>query len=717
MSIRLKRSWVQLNNLDKKEYRLENLSCANCAMKFEKNIKSLPTVQEATVNFGASKVSIIGDVSVGDIEKAGAFDGIKVVPVKQRRKIEKTPFFKRHENVVTMISFVFLIGGIIASFVYEESHPAALSLFVLSILIGGFELFKGGLINLSRFYFDMKTLMTIAIIGAAIIGEWREGAVVVFLFAVSEALEAYSMNKARQSISELMDIAPPTATVRRSNELIELDTEFIQIGDVLVVKPGQKIAMDGIVLKGSSTVNQASITGESVPVVKKKGEEVFAGTLNEEGSLEIQVTKRVEDTTIAKIIHLVEEAQAEKAPSQRFVDKFAKYYTPAIIGIAFLVAIIPPLLGADWQTWIYQGLAVLVVGCPCALVVSTPVAIVTAIGNAAKQGVLIKGGIHLEEIGRIEAIAFDKTGTLTKGYPEVTYVQAASEKDFIRNIMSIEAYSQHPLAQAIVQYGAKEHIHPIEVEEFQSITGKGAEAVINGIKWSVGSVTWIKTISSISEEVLQAVEKLQTEGNTVILATEEGNYRGFIAIADPIRSTSKKVLQSLKNNGIKHTVMLTGDDPKTANAIASRLGMTDVNAGLMPEQKLTAIQSLKEKYGAVAMVGDGVNDSPALAAANVGIAMGGAGTDAALETADIALMADDLEKLPYTIRLSRKALHIIKENIMFALGLKIIALLLIIPGWLTLWIAIFADMGATLLVVLNSLRLLTTFSQDNSPWK
>ena len=563
----------------------------------------------------------------------------------------------------------------------------------------------------------MKTLMTIAIIGAAIIGEWREGAVVVFLFAVSEALEAYSMNKARQSISELMDIAPPTATVRRSNELIELDTEFIQIGDVLVVKPGQKIAMDGIVLKGSSTVNQASITGESVPVVKKKGEEVFAGTLNEEGSLEIQVTKRVEDTTIAKIIHLVEEAQAEKAPSQRFVDKFAKYYTPAIIGIAFLVAIIPPLLGADWQTWIYQGLAVLVVGCPCALVVSTPVAIVTAIGNAAKQGVLIKGGIHLEEIGRIEAIAFDKTGTLTKGYPEVTYVQAASEKDFIRNIMSIEAYSQHPLAQAIVQYGAKEHIHPIEVEEFQSITGKGAEAVINGIKWSVGSVTWIKTISSISEEVLQAVEKLQTEGNTVILATEEGNYRGFIAIADPIRSTSKKVLQSLKNNGIKHTVMLTGDDPKTANAIASRLGMTDVNAGLMPEQKLTAIQSLKEKYGAVAMVGDGVNDSPALAAANVGIAMGGAGTDAALETADIALMADDLEKLPYTIRLSRKALHIIKENIMFALGLKIIALLLIIPGWLTLWIAIFADMGATLLVVLNSLRLLTTFSQDKSPWK
>lgn len=700
-----------MNHLDKKEYRLENLSCANCAMKFESNIKSLATVQEATVNFGAAKVSIIGEVSIEEIEKAGAFDGIKVVPVTQR-KIEKTPFLKRKENVVTLISFIFLIGGIIASFVYEESHPVALSLFVLSIAIGGFDLFKGGLINLSRFYFDMKTLMTIAIIGAAIIGEWREGAVVVFLFALSEALEAYSMNKARQSISELMDIAPPTAIVRRNNELIELDTEFIQIGDVLIVKPGQKIAMDGVVLKGSSTVNQASITGESIPVLKMKGKDVFAGTLNEEGSLEIEVTKRVEDTTIAKIIHLVEEAQAEKAPSQRFVDKFAKYYTPAIIGIAFLVAIIPPLLGADWKLWIYQGLAVLVVGCPCALVVSTPVAIVTAIGNAAKHGVLIKGGIHLEEIGRIEAIAFDKTGTLTKGYPEVTYVEADSTKDFIQNIMSIEAYSQHPLAKAVVKYGASKQIHPKEVDEFKSITGKGAEAVINGIKWSVGSVAWIKTISSISEDILQKVERLQLEGNTVILATEEGMYRGFVAIADPIRSTSSKVLRSLKDIGIKHTVMLTGDDPNTANAIAAKLGITDVNAGLMPEQKLTAIERLKEEYGAVAMVGDGVNDSPALATANVGIAMGGAGTDAALETADIALMADDLEKLPYTISLSRKALRIIKENIMFALGLKIIALLLIIPGWLTLWIAIFADMGATLLVVLNSLRLLNKFSNE-----
>lgn len=674
-------------------------------MKFENNIKSLANVEEAIVNFGASKVAVIGNVSVEDIEKAGAFDGIKVAPIK-RRKEEKTAFYKRKENVVTAISFLFLVIGIIASFKYEETHPLAISLFVIAIVVGGFDMFKSGLLNLSRFYFDMKTLMTIAIIGAAIIGEWREGAVVVFLFAVSEALEAYSMSKARQSISQLMDIAPPSATIRRGGHLVEVDTEFIQINDVLIVKPGQKIAMDGIVLKGASSVNQASITGEAVPVYKTTDDEVFAGTINEEGSLEVRVTKRVEDTTIAKIIHLVEEAQAEKAPSQKFVDKFAKYYTPVIIAIAFLVAIIPPLFGADWQTWIYQGLAVLVVGCPCALVVSTPVAIVTAIGNAAKQGVLIKGGIHLEEIGRIRAIAFDKTGTLTKGYPEVTVVESENPHDLIQKVMSIEAYSGHPLAQAIVKYGRVKHIQTTEIENFQSITGKGAEGIVHGKKWSVGSVSWILSVSTVPSEVIERTEQLQSEGNTVMLAAEDGQYKGFIAVADPIRTTSKKVLQDLKSAGIKHTVMLTGDDNRTANAIAAKLRMTDVEANLMPEQKLTAIKALKEKYGAVAMVGDGVNDAPALAAASVGIAMGGAGTDAALETADVALMADDLEKLPYTIRLSRKALHIIKENIMFALGLKIIALLLIIPGWLTLWIAIFADMGATLLVVLNSLRLL-----------
>lgn len=695
--------------VEKKEYRLENLTCASCAMKFEKNVKNLPSIEDVQVNFGASKLAFSGSATIEDLEAAGAFDGIKVVPLQNKMIEPKTSFFKRKENLVTLFSLLFLLMGMYVSFRYAETHPAAIALFAIAIVIGGTSIFKTGLRNLVRFEFDMKTLMTIAIIGAAIIGEWREGAVVVFLFAVSEALEAYSMNKARQSIRQLMDIAPPSALVKRGETFMELPTEDIIVGDILIVKPGQKIAMDGAVLTGSSTVNQAAITGESIPVQKKSGDNVFAGTLNEEGALEVTVTKLVGDTTIAKIIHLVEDAQAEKAPSQKFVDKFAKYYTPAIIVIAILVAIIPPLLGGDWNAWIYQGLAVLVVGCPCALVVSTPVAIVTAIGNAARQGVLIKGGIHLEETGRLDVIAFDKTGTLTKGYPEVTDFIVGKEiaqEQLLSAIAAVESMSQHPLAKAVVDYAHHHGAQKVVVSNFQSVTGKGAYAEIDGMTTYIGSLSWAQELSSLPEDILQQAASLQRQGKSVMAIVTGTDFSGLLAVADPIRAESRDVLEQLKSIGIRHTVMLTGDHQVTAEAIAAELGVTDVRAGLMPEDKLTAIKQLSDEYGRVAMVGDGINDAPALAAASVGIAMGGAGTDAALETADIALMADDLGKLPYTMKLSRKTLRIIKENIMFALGLKIIALLLIIPGWLTLWIAIFADMGATLLVVLNSLRLL-----------
>ncbi len=694
---------------DQQEFRLENLTCANCAMKFEKNIQDIPDISEVNVNFGASKLRVVGPVTVEELEKAGAFDGIKVVPLTSKRIIENTPFYKRKENILTLLSFILLVVGTIISFQTTEADPFAILLFALSIGIGGYSMFWSGLKNLARFYFDMKTLMTIAIIGAAIIGEWREGAVVVFLFAVSEALEAYSMTKARQSIRQLMDIAPARATIRRNGETMELGTEDIVIGDTLLVKPGQKIAMDGDVLTGYSSVNQAPITGESMPVFKKQGDEVFAGTLNEEGALEIRVTKRVEDTTIAKIIHLVEEAQAEKAPSQKFVDQFAKYYTPSIIVIALLVAVIPPLFMGDWQAWIYQGLAVLVVGCPCALVVSTPVAIVTAIGNAAKQGVLIKGGIHLEEMGRLQAIAFDKTGTLTKGFPEVTDLSTEvsfTETEVIQKVASVEAYSGHPLARAIVTYASVQNIDHSPVENFHSVTGKGVNATVDGVKVAIGSLKWAEESTTITDDVKVDVKTLQQQGKSVMVVLFNHQYVGHLAVADAIRETSPIIIKKLRALGIKHMVMLTGDHPITAAAIAQMLNLTDVRAGLMPDEKLHAVKELRSEFGRVAMVGDGMNDAPALAAASVGIAMGGAGTDAALETADVALMADDLEKLPYTIQLSRKALRIIKENIMFALGLKIVALLLIIPGWLTLWIAIFADMGATLLVVLNSMRLL-----------
>lgn len=682
-----------------KTYRLENLSCTNCAAKFEKNIRSLPDIKDVELNFGASKLTVDGNVSIEELERAGAFDHIRVYP--EKAKVEHIPFYKRRQTIETAISFVLLIAGVILSFKTSEGNPWAIGLFGSSMLVGGYHMFRTGLMNLSRLEFDMKTLMTIAVIGAAIIGEWREGAVVVFLFAISEALESFSMNKARQSIRSLMDLAPARALIQRGGELLEMDTEEVRIGDVLIVKPGQKIAMDGVVLRGESAVNQAAITGESIPEVKRPGADVFAGTMNEEGALEVTVTKRVEDTTIAKIIHLVEEAQAEKAPSQKFVDQFAKYYTPAIIAIAFLTALVPGYVTGDWQLWIYQGLAVLVVGCPCALVVSTPVAIVTAIGNAARQGVLIKGGIHLEETGRINAVAFDKTGTLTKGYPEMTDAipeNSYTKEQLVQLAASAESMSQHPLARAIV----KETTQLLSSEGFNSVTGKGAYALVNGERIHIGSLLWAEEFGlKVSDEA----RRLQQGGKSVMAVFKEKEIIGVIAVADAIRNESPGIVQKLKEMGIGSTIMLTGDHPATANAIAAEIGVTDVRAGLMPQDKLSAIRKLQKEYGRVAMVGDGINDAPALAASTVGIAMGGAGTDAALETADIALMADDLEKLPYTIRLSRKTLRIIKENIMFALGLKVIALLLIIPGWLTLWIAIFADMGATLLVILNALRL------------
>lgn len=697
----------------KQEYRLQNLSCASCAAKFEKNVKAIPEVQDAQVNFGASKITVIGAISVDRIEEAGAFDGIKVTQSAAKALENTTPFYRKKENVLAGISLLFVILGYLFAGMNGESSPLPISMFIIAILVGGVGIFKIGFRNLVRFEFDMKTLMTIAIIGAAIIGEWEEAAVVVFLFAVSEALEAYSMDKARQSIRQLMDIAPPTAIIKRAHgehyHEVELPTEDIEIGDILIVKPGQKIAMDGIVISGLSAVNQAAITGESIPVNKTVNDEVFAGTLNEEGALEVRVTKRVEDTTIAKIIHLVEEAQAEKAPSQQFVDRFAKYYTPAIMVIAFLVAVIPPLIVGDWQHWIYQGLAVLVVGCPCALVVSTPVAIVTAIGNAARQGVLIKGGVHLEQLGHIEAVAFDKTGTLTKGQPAVTDIVTTenwSEDYVLQLVAAVEKQSQHPLAKAILNRLHDKKLSELIPTNFQSVTGKGAYATVDNQIIYVGSMKWATSLTSVDQSIESQVKNLQEQGKTVVAAVSNNQLIGLVAIADQLRHESKDVLNKLNALKVKHMVMLTGDAEPTAQAIATSLKMTDVRAGLLPEEKLKAIKDLRKQFGAVAMVGDGVNDAPALATANVGIAMGGAGTDAALETADIALMGDDLTKLPYTIGLSRKTLRIIKENIIFALVLKLIALLLVIPGWLTLWIAIFADMGATLLVVFNSLRLI-----------
>jgi Cd2+/Zn2+-exporting ATPase len=658
-------------------------------------VKHLDGVEEANINFGAAKLTVFGHAEIGDLEKAGAFDNIRLSPEKEKRLAQpEVPFWKRY--VTLEISILLLIAGYF-------TERFAFFFFAAAIITGGYSLFKAGLQNLIRLQFDMKTLMTIAIIGAAVIGQWSEGAVVVILFAISEVLEGFSMEKARASIRSMMELSPQEATILRKGQEILLPVDEIKIGDLMVVKPGQQIAMDGIVVEGTSTVNQAAITGESVPVEKASNDEVFAGTLNENGFLKIKVTKFAEDTKIAKIIHLVEEAQGEKAPSQRFVDRFARYYTPVIIVIAILVAVVPPLmLGASWKEWIYQGLAVLVVGCPCALVISTPVSIVTAIGNAARNGVLIKGGNYLEEAGALQAIAFDKTGTLTKGLPVVTdFINYSKDSQLLSIVAALESRSQHPLASAILK--ETEKVLDVPVEEFVSFTGKGVSGKINDIVYFVGNSRFFK---NIPYDISAKIAELQSLGKTVMIIGTEKEVLALVAVADEVREESREVVGQLRELGIRKTILLTGDNRKTAAAIGGAVQVTDIQAELLPEDKLTAIKRLKTEYGRVAMVGDGVNDAPALAAATVGIAMGGAGTDTALETADIALMNDDLKKLPFTIKLSRKTLQIIKQNIAFSIGIKILALLLVVPGWLTLWIAIFADMGTTLLVTLNGLRLL-----------
>ncbi|KAF0996067.1 heavy metal translocating P-type ATPase [Geobacillus sp. TFV-3] len=698
-----------LDRFEVKTYRVQGLTCTNCAAKFERNVKSLPGVKEAKVNFGAAKLTVWGEATMDELEQAGSFEQLKIREEREPSG-KREPFWKRKENRNVFASMALLLFGVAAD--AADKEMLAVVMYFAAIAVGGHSLFWAGIRNLVRWQFDMKTLMTIAILGAAAIGEWQEGAVVVILFAISEALERYSMENARRSIASLMEMAPAEAIVRRGAEEMTVPVEDVGVGEVMVVKPGGKIALDGIVISGASTVNEAAITGESLPMEKTVGDAVFAGTLNGEGFLEVEVTKRADETMLAKMIDLVEEAQAERAPSQAFVDRFARYYTPFIIVFALFIAIVPPLvMGGDWLVWIYRGLAVLVIGCPCALVISTPVAIVTAIGNAARRGVLIKGGVYLEQIGRLRAVAFDKTGTLTKGEPAVTdiVVYEGSREQLLAIAAAIENRSQHPLASAIVRKAEEEGapFSAVQVDEFQSLTGQGVKAVIAGKTYYIGSpALFTSLVGKLPNEAEQQITAFRKEGKTVMAVGTADRLLGLVAAADQLRASAPYTIAALRRLGVAEVVMVTGDHEQTAQAIGRQAGVSDIRAGLLPEEKLAAIRELKERCGMTAMVGDGVNDAPALAAADVGVAMGGAGTDTALETADVILMADDLRQLPYTVRLGRRTLAVIRQNIAFALGLKALALAAAIPGWLTLWLAVFADMGATLLVTLNSMRLL-----------
>ncbi|RXS91899.1 heavy metal translocating P-type ATPase [Geobacillus sp. PK12] len=698
-----------LDRLEAKTYRVQGLTCTNCAAKFEQNVKSLPGVKEAKVNFGAAKLTVWGEATIDELEQAGAFEQL-TIREERERTVQREPFWKRKENRNVFASVALLLFGVAAD--AADKGMLAVAMYLAAIVIGGYSLFWTGLRNLVSWQFDMKTLMTIAILGATAIGEWQEGAVVVILFAISEALERYSMENARRSIASLMEMAPVEAIIRRGPEEMTVPVEDVRVGDVMIVKPGGKIALDGIVISGASTVNEAAITGESLPVEKTVGDAVFAGTLNGEGFLEVEVTKRADETTLAKMIDLVEEAQAERAPMQAFVDRFARYYTPFVIVTALLIALVPPLvMGGEWLDWIYRGLAVLVIGCPCALVISTPVAIVTAIGNAARRGVLIKGGVYLEQIGRLRAVALDKTGTLTEGKPAVTnvVVYEGTREQLLAIAAAIEKRSQHPLASAIIRKAEEEGAPFLDasVDAFQSLTGKGVKAAVGNETYYIGSpALFTSLIGKLPDEAEKQISAFRDEGKTVMAVGTADRLLGLIAAADQLRPSAPETVAALRRLGVAEVVMVTGDHEQTAQAIGRQAGVSDIRAGLLPEQKLSAIRELKQRCGITAMVGDGVNDAPALAAADIGVAMGGAGTDAALETADVVLMADDLRQLPYTVHLGRRTLAVIRQNIAVALGLKVLALVAAVPGWLTLWLAVFADMGATLLVTFNSMRLL-----------
>lgn len=746
------------------------ISCLDCAAKFEKNVATLPGVVAANLNTTTGKLSVVGHADVDTIRRLGRAEDYTITTKRNddapsevhaaRMELWRAGVsaallllalavqhvLPRFDILSTGVTDAVLHAPTSEPFLSPSPHSSAASLswavkalLFGAIVVGGWSNARRAFFALPRLDFNMSVLMTTAVIGAIAIGEWHEGAVVAVLFAVSDWLEAWTYGRARRSIRDLIDLAPKRATVKRDGGEVGVPIEELVVGDIVVIRPGEKIPVDGVVVRGESAVDEAAITGESIPREKAVGADVYAGTLNTYGALEVRVAKPAEETTIAKIVQLVEEAEGSRAKSHAFVDRFAAVYTPVVIALATLIVVVPPLVsGAAWQPWIYRGLALLVVACPCALVIATPVSIVSAISNAARRGVLVKGGVHLEELARVRAIAFDKTGTLTKGQPVVTDVVSFgpwSEEELLRAAASVEQLSEHPVAKAIVRSAEERGISILPVGGFEALPGRGVKGVVDGLLSAaasvpesgsngagahemgsadaspsgplyVGNVRLFRQLGLTDVAALARVERLQAEGKTTMLVGTDEQLLGVIAVADELRREAVAAVAELRRLGITRTVMLTGDNERAAEAIARQVGVDEAMAELLPQDKVRSIDTLKAASGKVAMVGDGVNDAPALATAAVGIAMGGAGTDTALETADVVLMSDDLSKLPFAVGLSRATLRIIKQNIYFAIAIKLVAVLAVFPGWLTLWLAILADMGATVIVTLNGMRLL-----------
>ena len=644
---------------------------------------------------------------------------------------ERESVWRSREAKLTALSGAALLGGlalwllkldpVLLSLGGRPLTPTVL-LYLVAAGLGAWSFLGGGLrklflllrLKLRLTELGIDSLMSLAILGAIAIGEYVEAASLAFLFSLAELLEQYAVDRARNSLRELMKLAPPTARVRRDGRELELPVEDVQIGEIVVVRPGDRIPLDGEVVSGESAVDQAPITGESVPVEKGPGDPVYAGTINQEGYLEIKVTKRSSDTTLAKIIHLVEEAEERRAPIERFVDRFARYYTPTVVLVAVGVAAVPPLaFGAPFVDWFVRALALLVIACPCAMLISTPVSVVSAITAAARQGVLIKGGVYLEEVGQIRAIALDKTGTLTRGELAVTDVvplNGHTPEEVLELAARLEARSRHPIARAIVKhYEERNGAVPVSgpdadgLEGFESVTGKGVRARWNGQTVIVGKPELFPNAREL--EGLPAFQELEAQAKTVVVVGTPEEAWGLIAVADEIRPEAPLAVEALKRLGLE-VVMITGDNEGTARAVAQKLGIEHVHAEVLPEEKVAEVEKLLREYGKVAMVGDGVNDAPALARATVGIAMGAIGTDAALETADVALLGDDLSKLPYLIELSRTARSVIRQNIASSITVKLGLGLGVFPGWVTLVVAVLVgDMGMSLAVTGNALRL------------
>ncbi len=634
---------------------------------------------------------------------------------------------KRQQIIFTTISgisllaglglHVFLSGGITSLAGLFAGHDgtaipmAEILAYALAIFTGARFVAVKAWYSARRMRPDINLLMVVAVTGALILGEWFEGAAVTFLFALSLLLESWSVGRARRAIASLLDLSPQTVRiVEPDGTEKEIPAAGASVGTTFIVRPGDRIPLDGKIVRGHSAIDQAPITGESVPVEKEEGDEVYAGTINGNGVLTVISTQPASNTVLARIIRMVRDAGSKRAQSEQWVEKFAAIYTPAVMVIALLIAVIPPLaFGGAWDEWIYRALVLLVIACPCALVISTPVSIVAALAAAARAGVLIKGGTYVEQPARLRALAFDKTGTLTLGRPEVVGMKALNGHDeagLLTRAMALEARSSHPLARAILAHGEATGLSPATAEETEALPGMGMTGRINGRLYWLGSHRYLRERGIDDQEALKTAAEFESQGCSVVAIGTEDHVCGLIALADQLRPEAPAALRSLREAGVGHLVMLTGDNRATAEAIARQAGIDEVRAELLPADKVAAIEELVNRHKTVAMVGDGVNDAPAMARASFGIAMGAAGTDTAIEAADIALMSDDLNRLPWLVRASRHTLAIIRQNIFFALGVKLLFFVLTFAGYATLWGAIAADVGASLLVIANALRLL-----------